>query len=360
MLDFEQLVEGLLLEGTGDVATKFATNIPGLTEADLEYLFINVIKPGASISAISTNVCENILNYIGVLDQIIKIFGKKSLSELRSELSKPTMRFIVNADNFYTELKSMSSYTVAKATPLTAIKINDLCPDVQQLYRKGITSKSVSAIKENIFNTLINETIINALIKIFQTRLNKLQQVKISVNMLVGHITNMNTSTYDVFLKDLFFNVANYASGKRPANKDIIDVLQDIRIEFEDLLNIVLQTNKLYTTYLRRNYPNWNSPGIDKTIYDKNNTPQMMYIFAKEGKITGSSGAGKGMTLIPGYNLTKIQTDNTEEGKELIKMIKDICAGINHGSGASERTANVGAAAGSLAAIGGVKSGFSM
>ena len=121
-----------------------------------------------------------------------------------------------------------------------------------------------------------------------------------------------------------------------------------------------LQTNKLYTAYLRRNYPNWDSPGIDKTIYDKNNNPQQMYIFAKEGKLTGSTGAGKGMTLLSGYNLTKIQTDNTEEGNALIKMIKDICAGVNQGPGASERIDAVGAAAGSLAAIGGVKSGFSM
>jgi hypothetical protein len=367
MFDFEQIVEGLLLvlESKTDLLKEVSSKQPGVDEYVLNEIYACITSTGGKYHKPSN--WEPYIDYTYLLNAVLAAAcNDRSIINANEGKAKANYKTFLgtkvdDVEQFYNFIGSNwnSTYTNSLKT-IDKTNLQDFNQFTKRIYQAAISAKSASAIKENIFNTLVNETIINSLVKIFQTRLNKLQKAKISINMLVAQATNMNLSTYDIFLKDLFINVNKYASGSKPSNKDIIEVLRDIRIEFENLLNIALQTNKLYTTYLRRNYPNWNSPGIDKTIYDKNNNPQQMYIFAKEGKLTGSAGAGKGVALISGYNLTKIQADNTEEGKELIKIIKDICAGVNEGPGASERLAAVGAAAGSLAAIGGVKSGFSM
>jgi hypothetical protein len=62
------------------------------------------------------------------------------------------------------------------------------------------------------------------------------------------------------------------------------------------------------------------------------------------------------------FNLKLINTMSAknQSAKDLMNVFARIAQYQREGSGALERTANVGAAAGSLAAIGGVKSGFSM
>jgi hypothetical protein len=384
MFDFEQLVKGLLLvlESKTDLLNQVKSKLPGVNEFVLNEIYSCITSTGGKYYK-PVN-WEPYIDYTYLLNAVVAAAcNDPSIINANEGKAKTNYKAYLKSnpddvDQFYNFIWAYWDTNPRYLNSLKTIDkldFKDFNQFTKRIYQAALSEKGASALKENIFQQIKNLTIVNSLLSIFNNRLTKMNQLKITVNMLVPKLTNFKTSTLELFIKDVIDNVDAYSAGKKPANIEILEVINDLHISFEDLLNIALNTKKVYTTILQNNLPDWDKTGSENSFaYKYALTKENIYKFAKEGKIDisqkdSTTGGTKIISIhtptstssvIKLFTLEEIYNTKIAEGVELYKQIKDICTGINKKAGAGERLAAGANAAAGLAAIGGVKSGFSM
>jgi hypothetical protein len=357
MLNFRQIVETLLYESELKNAQGFfAKKIPSTSEQALTQIY-NLLA--SSDRYIAGEKWEEYLEHTPIFNAVVEA-GGGSYQKIRDAIKANNISNIEDFYSFINNALTASPDIANKIKPLDqGFDPNSLLPDVKSTYDKAFKQRTKSVLVQNVYPTLVNETVVNSLLKIFENRLTGLERLKIKMNMLGSKITDKRTPLLEALIKDIFNNIQTYSSGKKPANTDIINVLQSINISYEDLITLGSYVEELYKLKLAGKFPNYNkgdkTSNMQKAAYDSSLTPENIYLFAKDG-ILQYNVPGKGLQKSNiYYNLKQIESENTNPGNEIIKIIKSISTGIREKEGFSQKAAAATSALQSVAAFGGAK-----
>lgn len=355
MLDFEKLVSILLCESeVSNALGVFTKKIPGVTEQDLTQIY-NLLA--SSDRYIAGEKWEEYLESTPIFNAIIEA-GGGSYQKVRDLIKTNNIK---NIEEFYNNINSALISTPAilnKVKPLDqGFDTKVLLPDVKSTYDKAFKQRTKSVLVQNVYPTLLNDTVVDSILKIFENRLTGLERFNIKMNMLGSKITDKRTPLLEALIKDIFTNIQSYSAGKKPANTDISNVLSGINISYEDFVQLGTYIEELYKLKLAAKFPNYNTGinNVQKEAYDKSLTPENIYNFAKNG-ILHFFIPGKGLqksNVV--YNLKQIESENTKPGNEIIKIIKSISSGIREKEGFSQKVAAATSALQGVASFAGAK-----
>jgi hypothetical protein len=366
-LDFKALVESLLFESIEDFKRLFQDKL-NVTDADFNRIYTLLASGDRYIPG---ERWEPSLEATPVLDVVVKALG----NSYRAAKNLLTAKKIASIEQFYDVV-----YQSLQALPNKEEVLRDILPidqgfdfqklnaDVRTTYDKALKHRTGNVLVQNVWPTINQETIIDSIVKILETRLTGLERVKISVNLLKNYIVtggrgtnttltrpNFKTLT-ETFLKDLFSNTVEYSKGNKKANPDIVNVLNNINISYEDLLKIATYTRQLYEALLFTEYPDAEENEKKKAAVEASLAAvnDNSFILAKNGmfvytlpnaKIAIRPTGGQGDY----YTLNYIEKLNLDPGKEIIKIIKDISSGIRVKQPGAGKI--IGKAAGALGAL---------
>jgi len=376
MFNFKDIVSDILLEQDP------ADNIAAPLNKDIADKIITAVNSKLQATPISEDILEKIYRFYqgtyftGELLVTSDLFDYVPVLDITSQSlggTKPKAASIAktkNINTFYSSLANSISTYVQNLMPIYAgyvIKDNE----IKRIYTIALKVKSKNVLSENVWPTISQLTIVDALNKILQTRLTKLEQLKISVQML-NDVPNKRFNTLNVFktytdtlAKDIFLNTDAYSSGAKKINPEVANILLKINITYEDLLKLATYTKKLYESLLYAQFPE-----------PESNTPEQRALNASLDKIKDNTlllaKYGLFNFTLPitqisirpeekqdvGYDLDKIDKINNEASKEIIDIFKKISTGIREKDQQfqkliSQRLSYLGQAASSLASFAG-------
>jgi hypothetical protein len=277
-------------------------------------------------------ISSDLFDYVPVLDIVSQSLGgtkPKATTTAKNE----------NINTFYQPLaNNINTYTKDLMPIYAGYSIKD--NEMQRIYTIALKVKGKNVLSENVWPTISQLTITNALDKILQTRLTKLEQLKISVQMLnnvtnkrVKTITDFKTYT-DALAKDIFLNTDAYSSGAKKINPEVANILLKINITYEDLLKLATYTKKLYESLLYAQFPEpeQNTPEQRALDASLNKVKDNTLLLAKYGSFNYTLPITQ-ISIRPeekqdvGYNLDKIDKINNEASKEIVDIFKRISTG---------------------------------
>jgi len=378
MFNFRDIVSNILLEQDP------ADDIAAPLDKDIADKIITAINSKLQATPINEDILEKIYRFYqgtyftGELLVSSDLFDYVPVLDITSQSlggTRPKAASIAktkNINTFYTTLANSINTYVQNLMPIYAgyvIKDNE----IKRIYTIALKVKSKNVLSENVWPTISQLTIADALNKTLQTRLTKLEQLKISVQML-NDISNrrLNTlndfKTYtDALTKDIFLNTDAYSSGAKKINPEVANILLKINITYEDLLKLATYTKKLYESLLYALFPEPEQDTPEQRALDAslNKVKDNTLLLAKYGSFNYTLPITQ-ISIRPeekqdvGYNLDKIDKINNEASKEIVDIFKRISTGAREKDQQfqkliSQRLSYLGQAADTLLSISGQK-----
>lgn len=311
----------------------------------------------------------NLFDILPVVDVIAKSYGGSNKTKAASKKEGTTI------NDFYRPINDKISSVISSLKPVqNGYIFQDQDGEIGRLYRVALKVKNKNILAENVWPAISNLTILESLVKIFDTRLTKIEKINITMNMLVTtpSASLQNKDSFlryaDTLIKDVYKNLPQYSSGGKKANKEIVEVLQNINVGYDDLLQLATYTNNFYEELLKAKFPEAqivnNEPNIQQRAIDASleHVGENALILAELGTFKYTLPTTKEITNINVpisqqnqtkdntlYNLQQIEKLNTPAGKEIIRIIKEISTGIRTKESPWQAVGKTASAIGALA-----------
>lgn len=344
-IDFKNLVEQFLLEDVNTFLTKITSKVPGINVGALKAFYDMLNSPDRYISG---ERLEPYLEFTPVFNAIVMALGGTydKAREVIADLKKNNTN---NVDTFYNIVNTQITEDILRyVIPLVNFDFNQkyASGNVRDTYFKARKLRTKQVLVQNVWPTLQPLTIYDALIKIFDIRLFGLEKVKISMQILLGAAGSQSLQSVtrfksyaQTFLDDLFANFEQYSSGSKKVDPNLVKVLENINITYEDLITIATYTQELYTflinSYIDSLPQNITQEAKDRTLEaSMKNLKRNTVILAKYGSfthtlpITDISITPQEVREPTKYTLEQIEKLNSEPGNEIVEKIKSISTGI--------------------------------
>lgn len=327
MFNFQQLVESLLLEDQQNFLTTYQGKIPGLNLAVLTAIY-DLLSP-KGYNYVAAKVWEPYTDFTPVLNAITMALGG-TFKDARDKIKKATTP-ITTADEFYTYIETLITPTIdAFIKPIDRYTPTDtIVPDVRDTHSRALRLKSSNVLQQNVWPSIENLTVVDAVSTILKNRLTGLENLKMKFVIPLKKISEIATgSNYDNVMLDVLKNVEAYSKGSKKYSKDIVEILKSIDIVPEDFVKVATHTKNIYADLLNNEYSalpdderdsNINASFIHENIWEFAKTGTFTYILNNKKEISANK-----------YTLKFIQALSTDNSKLLIEQIKSMSAGLRY------------------------------
>lgn len=352
-IDFNKLVESLLLETQQDFITAYQSKIPGLDLTVLTAIY-DLLSP-KGYNYVAAKVWEPYTDFTPVLSVITNALGGTFKSARDKIKNNPTP--ITTADEFYTAVKPLITPSLeALIKPLDRYTPSDpINPEVRDTHSRALRLKSSNVLVQNVWPQLANLTIVDAISTILKNRLTGLEKLQLKFFVPLNKISEIATGgNYDNIMSDVFKNYEAYSGGSKKYNKDIVEVLRSIDIIPEDFVKVATHTNDLYKLLLNNKFISL-ADDVRKKLLKDSLTYENIWNFAKRGILTHVQTSAT-TTSRATYTLKFIETNKTDPGNLLIEQIKSMSSGVRVKDQTwQQKLQQFSQAAGALASFGGAK-----
>lgn len=325
MFNFQQLVESLLLESQQDFLTTYQGKIPGLNLAVLTAIY-DLLSP-KGYTYVAAKVWAPYTDFTPVLNAITMALGG-TFKNARDEFQKKS---ITTADEFYKHIELIITPPIAAyIKPIDRYTPTDtIVPEVRETHSRALRLKSVNVLQQNVWPSIENLTVVDAVSTILENRLSGLENLKMKFVIPLKKISEIATgSNYDNVMLDVFKNVEAYSKGSKKYSKDIVEILKSIDIVPEDFVKVATHTKNIYADLLNNEYS-----ALPDDERDSNISASFIYEniweFAKTGTFTYILNNKKEIGTDK-YTLKFIQTLSTDNSNLLIEQIKSMSAGVRY------------------------------
>ena len=327
MFNFKQLVESLLIETQQDFLNTYGSRITGLNLPVLTAIY-DLLSP-KGYNYVAAKVWEPYTDFTPVLNAITMALGG-TFKDARDKIKSATPA-INTADEFYTYILTLLTPPIdSLIKPLDRYTPTDtIVPEVKDTHSRALRLKSSNVLQQNVWPSVENLTVVDAISTILKNRLTGLENLKMKFVIPLKKISEIATgSNYDNVMLDVFKNVEAYSKGSKKYSKDIVEILKSIDIVPEDFVKVATHTKNLYADLLNNQYSalpdderdsNINASFIYENIWEFAKTGTFTYILNNKKEI----GTDK-------YTLKFIQTLSTDNSKLLIEQIKSMSAGVRY------------------------------
>lgn len=325
MFNFKQLVESLLLESQQNFLTTHQGKIPGLNIAVLTAIY-DLLSP-KGYNYVAAKVWEPYTDFTPVLNAITMALGG-TFKDARDNIKNAA---ITTADDFYKHIASLITPSIeAFIKPIDRYTPTDtIVPDVRDTHSRALRLKSSNVLQQNVWPSIENLTVVDAVSTILKNRLTGLENLKMKFIIPLKKISEIATgSNYDNVMLDVFKNFEAYSKGSKKYSKDIVEVLKSVDIVPEDFVKVATHTRNLYADLLNNEYSALPDDERDSNI-NASFTHENIWEFAKTGTFTYILNNKKEIGTDK-YTLKFIQTLSTENSKLLIEQIKSMSAGVRY------------------------------
>ena len=325
MFNFQQLVESVLLESQQDFLTAYQGKIPGLNLAVLTAVY-DLLSP-KGYNYVAAKVWEPYTDFTPVLNVITMALGG-TYKDARDKIKNAP---ITTADEFYTYIKTLIVPPIdALIKPIDRYTPTDtIVPDVRDTHSRALRLKSSNVLQQNVWPSIENLTVVDAISTILKNRLTGLENLKMKFVIPLKKISEIATgSNYDNVMLDVFKNFEAYSKGSKKYSKDIVEILKSIDVVPEDFVKVATHTRNLYSDLLNNEYStlpdderdnNINASFIHENIWEFAKTGTFTYILNNKKEISTNK-----------YTLKFIQALSTGNSKLLIDQIKSMSAGVRY------------------------------